>query len=393
MTPTTRIYYADSYLTEFTGRVVRVEGNRVYLDRTAFYPTSGGQPFDTGVLAGARVVDVIDEEEWIAHVVDGVAPAVGAEVTGAIDWPRRLDHMQQHSGQHLLSAALEGLYGIRTVSFHLGAEASTIDVEAATLTGAQIVALEERANRLIQENRPLGVVYENAAAAEGLRKASGRQGTLRIVTIADLDRSACGGTHVRATGEIGALLIRKTEKIRNTTRIESLCGMRAIRRARAGYNALSAAARVFSAPLDQVPGRVQAQVAKLAESEKARQRLELALETEAGRALYRACEPAANGMRLHVEQAAAMDDCVRERAQAFVEGPRSAYLATCAPGYLLAVSADAGLNAAETVKPLLKKLGGRGGGSATLAQGRVANAEALAELAAAIRTKLQGKTA
>jgi alanyl-tRNA synthetase len=383
---TERIYYGDCYAARFTARVEEVAGNRVFLDRTAFYPTSGGQPHDVGMLGGARVVDVVDEGERIAHVVEGVIEA-GADVECAVDWARRWDHMQQHSGQHLLSAALAALYGIRTVSFHMGQESSTIDVEAAAITADQSAALEARANELIQENRALSVSYQAADAAEGLRKESKREGTLRIITIADLDRSACGGTHVRGTGEIGALLIRKTEKIRNTMRIEFLCGMRAVRRARLDYEALSAAARSFSSPLDGVPALVTAQTAKLIESEKARQRLEMALAAEAGRALYRATDAMAGGIRLVSEQHAAIDEAIRARAQAFTEGARSVYLATApdAASFLLAVSTDAGSSAADIVKPVLSRIGGKGGGTAALAQGKAGSAEGLASLEAEIR--------
>jgi alanyl-tRNA synthetase len=401
MDTTERLYYSDSYLPQFTARVVAVEAAKVYLDRTAFYPTSGGQPFDVGVLGDARVVDVVDEGERIAHVMEGEAaqlPGVWDEVQCSIDWARRWDHMQQHSGQHLLSAALEGLYGIRTVSFHLGVEASTIDVDVAAVSAEQLVALERRANELIQEYRALGVGYEEAGAVEGLRKASEREGTLRIITIDGLDRSACGGTHVRATGEIGALVLRKTEKIRGTTRLEFLCGMRAVARTRMDYDALAGAARAFSAPVDQVPGLVAAQVARLADAEKARQRLELQVAAEAGRGLYRELVSGKNGpggplrdgpqgVNFAVEEVAVMDDAVRARANGFVEGARAVYLATCAagPSYLFAVSADAGFGAAEIVKPILAGLGGKGGGTAALAQGRLASAQGLRELEAAVR--------
>ena len=391
MSGTSRAYYDESYAREFRAHVTAVEGNRVFLDQTAFYPTSGGQPHDLGRLGGAALVDVVDEGERVAHVVEGALPAVGAAVEGVIDWARRFDHMQQHSGQHLLSAAFEALAGIRTVSFHLGQESSTIDVEAPSIAPALIAALEIRANELIQENRPLAISYEDADAAMGLRKASEREGTLRIITIADLDRSACGGTHVRSTGEIGALLIRKTEKIRNTIRIEFLCGMRAVHRARLDYDALSAAARCFSSPLDNVPALVSAQVAKIAESEKARQKLEMALAAEAGRALYRTTEAPANGARLAIERHAAIDEAVRSRAVGFAEGGRGVYLATGAegPGFLLAIATDAGTDAAQFMKPLLQRLGGKGGGTAALAQGKLGSADAAQELEAEVRKYFQ----
>src|SRR5690242_14110259 len=215
---TERLYYTDSYLRDFTARVVgRSHDGLVYLDRTAFYPTSGGQPFDTGSIAGVRVLEVVDEEDRIAHRVAG---AVAAEaVDCAIDWTRRFDHMQQHTGQHLISAVFDELFGLRTVSFHLGADSATIDLEGIAVDARVLADVERRANEIIYENRPVAVRFENAAEAQGLRKASDREGTLRIVSIDGLDRSACGGTHVRSTGEIGVVLVRKTEKIRQATRV------------------------------------------------------------------------------------------------------------------------------------------------------------------------------
>ena len=157
------------------------------------------------------------------------------EVAGEIDWTRRFDHMQQHSGQHLLSAVFEELFGLHTVSFHLGAESATIDLEGGPVEPRTVLEAERRANQLVSENRAMDVRFEDASAAQGLRKPSEREGMLRIVSIDGLDRSACGGTHVRTTGEIGPILLRRTEKIRQSVRVEFVCGGRAVRRARAGF--------------------------------------------------------------------------------------------------------------------------------------------------------------
>jgi Predicted metal-dependent hydrolases related to alanyl-tRNA synthetase HxxxH domain len=183
----TRLYYEDSYLTSFRSPVLssRDGGRKLVLSQTAFYPTSGGQPFDLGTLNGIPVVDVLEEDGEIVHVVE--SPIEAGEVEGRIDWNRRFDHMQQHSGQHLLSAILAERFGIQTVSFHLGAAASTIDVEARELPDA----VEELANFALAQNRRVDVTFEEKAS--DLRKASGREGTLRIVSIEGLDRSACGG--------------------------------------------------------------------------------------------------------------------------------------------------------------------------------------------------------
>jgi alanyl-tRNA synthetase len=224
---TDRLYYQDAYLTEFDAAVLdRAEGGRrVYLDRTAFYPTSGGQPFDTGALGEADVVDVVDEGDRIAHLL--AAPIAADRVRGRVDWTRRFDHMQQHTGQHLLSAVIAERFGHETVSVHFGRESSTLSLATGALTAERVAEAERFANRAVTENRQVKVTFEDAAAAAGLRKAPDRQGTLRIVTIDGLDRSACGGTHVRATGEIGAILIRKVERVKQLVRLEFLCGERA----------------------------------------------------------------------------------------------------------------------------------------------------------------------
>ena len=258
---TDRLYYTDSYVREFRACVVESEaaGLRVALDRTAFYPTSGGQPFDLGTLGGARVIEVIDEEERVIHVLQSPLTA-GAEVEGRIDWARRFDHMQQHTGQHLLSAVFEELYAMPTVSFHLGAESSTIDLGASsldeartTLDEARTAAVEERCAEIAAQARPVIVAVEDSGSAAGLRKESQRTGTLRIVTIQNLDRSACGGTHVSSTAEIGPILIRKIEKIRGNVRVEFVCGLRAIRRTREDYRALSEIGRTLSVSLERAP--------------------------------------------------------------------------------------------------------------------------------------------
>src|SRR3954447_13918325 len=156
---TERLYYTDSYLRDFTARIVESNGDLVYLDRTAFYPTSGGQPFDTGSIGATAVVEVVDEGDRIAHRLAS-AVAAGA-VNCAIDWTRRYDHMQQHTGQHLLSAVFEELFGLRTVSFHLGAESATIDVEGAPVDARVLAETERRVNEIIYENRPVAIRFEN----------------------------------------------------------------------------------------------------------------------------------------------------------------------------------------------------------------------------------------
>lgn len=381
---TERLYYHDSYLKEFTARVLErtSQGRRLYLDRTAFYPASGGQPHDLGWIAGVPVVEVIEEEERIAHLT--AEPVQGGEVACRLDWARRFDHMQQHSGQHVLSAVLVGLYGLQTVGFHLGAGVSSIDLAAPTLEPNEIAAAEARANEVVFENRPVGVSFEEASAELDLRKPSERQGRLRIVSIEGLDRSACGGTHVRATGEIGPILIRRLDRAHGGVRLEFLCGGRALRRARADFEALSRVAALFSAPLEEAAALVEAQSEKLEAAERARRKLATELAGFRGRELHGATPPDALGLRRVLKRLpkGAIDEELRATAQAFTGQARAVFLAVIEdpPALLLAVSKDAGLHAGEALKAVLAEVGGRGGGSATLAQGSAPSRAALEQV-------------
>jgi alanyl-tRNA synthetase len=371
---TQRLYYHDSYLRQFTAHAVECAGGgtTVYLDRTAFYPTSGGQPFDLGSIASIAVRDVVDEGDRIAHVL--AAPVPAGPVECSIDWNRRFDHMQQHTGQHLLSAIFEDLFRLRTVSFHLGADSATIDVEGGAVDSRIAAEAEARANEIVWENRPVGVAYEDAATVQGLRKASEREGTLRIVSIEGLDRSACGGTHVRATGEIGAVLLRKVEKVRQTARVEFLCGGRAVRRARADYEGLSRLAQLASVSLDEAPGVIAAQLETARAAEKARRKLEIELAGYEGRELYRDTAAGPDGVRRAVRRATSGSlDELRALAQNFTAQPKAVFVATLAnpPSVLLAASADADVDAGQKLKAALAEAGGRGGGTARMAQGSV----------------------
>jgi len=377
---TDRLYYADSYLRSFRAQVVEVaaDGLTAYLDRTAFYPASGGQPADAGSIAGRAVVDVVDEGERIGHRVS--APLTAGEADCAIDWPRRFDHMQQHSGQHLLSAVFAELFALHTVSFHLGADYATIDLEGGAVEPRTVLEAERRANAVVFENRPLAVEFEDAAAASGLRKPSGRQGTLRIVSIAGLDRSACGGTHVRATGEIGPILIRKLEKVRETTRVEFVCGGRAVRRARADFEALSAAAQLFSVSFDDLPAAAAAQLETARAADKARRKLAMELAAFEGRELYAATAPGGDGLRRHSRrlEGGGLEE-LRALAQSFTAQPKAVFIATLndPPSVLLAASPDSGLDAGKALKAALAEARGRGGGNARIAQGSVSHRDLL----------------
>ena len=386
---TERLYYTDAYCTRFDATIAEVvdgEKPRVYLDRTAFYPTSGGQPHDLGRLGVATVLDVIDEGERIAHLVEGAI--TGERVTGEVDWPRRYDHMQQHTGQHVLSAIFSDSLGAQTLSVHFGADSSTLDLSVESITPEALRDVERRANEIAWENRPVRVTFEDAVAAEGLRKASDRAGELRIVSIEALDRSACGGTHVRSTSEIGPVLLRRTERVKKALRVEFLCGGRALARARADHATLTRMAQAASTSIEDLGSVFDTQLAALRDAESARRRLTETLDRYRAKELYDAA--AVDSLGVH----RVMERCPRGTALETVRGvalalaalPRAVFVATSdsPPAILVAASEDSGVNAGEMLRGALTPRGGRGGGSARLAQGTVPTVEALEEVVRAV---------
>jgi alanyl-tRNA synthetase len=406
---TDRLYYHDPYLKEFDAVVQRTERRDdrlvVTLDRSAFYPTSGGQPFDIGSLGPYGVVDVVDAEDGsVAHVLDagsvsGAAGAAalepGAAVRGSIDWPRRFDHMQQHTGQHVLSAAFDRLFGIRTVSFHMGAIASTIDL-AREATAVEIAAAETEANRIVWEDRPVGIRYATAdeAARMPLRKESVRSGTLRLVDVEGFDLSACGGTHVARTGAIGVIAVASWERFKGGQRLEFLCGGRALGRWRILRDAVAASGRQLSAQ----PEEMAAAIERLQSDAKEQKRAMLALQVALAR--YQAGELAASAEEVRLKPGTACR-LVARVLDADANGLKAMATAIVAsPGYLVALvsssqpalavvarSADVDVSAQQLLAALMAKFGGRGGGKPDFAQGGGLAAPA-DEIIAALRASL-----
>ncbi|MGB8835415.1 MAG: alanyl-tRNA editing protein, partial [Candidatus Acidiferrales bacterium] len=264
---TDRLYYRDSFLREFDAQVVSCdrEGDRwkVILDQTAFYPTSGGQPHDLGKLGDAPVVEVLDADggavgadHHVVHYTTAEVPA--GTVHGQVDWARRIDHMQQHTAQHLLSAAFIELFGFQTISFHLGKEISTIDLSAPAITAHHLEEAERRTNDIIFEDRPVVIRFGTAEelAEAGIRKKVEREGILRAVEIEGFDRQPCGGTHLARTGQAGLLLIRKLERRRDFWRVEYVAGYRALAAARGDFALLGEAATLLSCGFADVPAGI-----------------------------------------------------------------------------------------------------------------------------------------
>ncbi|HEU5100193.1 MAG TPA: alanyl-tRNA editing protein [Roseiflexaceae bacterium] len=372
---TERLYFADAYLTHFSARVL-ARGERdghpaVALDQTAFYPEGGGQPADTGTLGGLAVLDVQVEDGVIWHMLD--RPLEPDVVQGAIDWRRRFDHMQQHHGQHLLSAAFEQLDGLRTVSFHLGAAASTIDLDGTALTPEQAIAAENLANQVIWEDRPVLARFVTAEelAHLPLRKPPKLAGPVRVVSVPDFDHSACGGTHPRATGGVGLLHLRRWERRGDVLRVEFVCGGRALRDLRWKNAALGRLAAEFSVGADEVEAAVQR--AREAE-ERARKRLE-----EAGAQLiaYEAQDLIARAELVGIMRVVRQTyegrglEEVRGLAKAIAAGGCVALLGLRAEKTQLIFARAEGLqlDCGRLLRETLATFGGRGGGQPGLAQG------------------------
>lgn len=373
---TDRLYYNDPYLTEFDAEVLRVEDHdgrtSAVLDRTAFYPTSGGQPFDTGTLGAARVVDVVDGDDGaVRHVVEGtIAPG---KVRGRIDWARRFDHMQQHTGQHVLSAAFDRVAQARTESFHLGSAASTIDLGREVAPPA-IERAEDEANRIVWEDRPVHIRFADAAeaAALPLRKESDRTGTLRLIDVEGFDLSACGGTHVARTGAIGVIAVTGWEKFRGGTRVEFVCGGRALRSHRALREVVTGSVRALSVLPGELPSAIERLQGELKDARKTIKGLQGDLAVHEAARLAAEAEPA-GGARILVRALEGWDVAgLKTIASTIVQRPGhvAVLLGTPAPAsVVIARSAGVALDCAAVLRAVTEKFGGKGGGRPELAQG------------------------
>jgi alanyl-tRNA synthetase len=382
---TDRLYYRDSFLYEFDARVLesfaRDGRHAVVLDRTAFYPTSGGQVHDLGTLTVGdqqiAITEVADEEDGrILHFASG-SLAVGMQVHGSVNAARRRDHVQQHSGQHVLSAAFIQLFNMPTVSFHMGEESCTIDLETSGLSSAQAQKAELLANEVIAEDRPVGIRFVPLEEARqlGLRKLPPKQtGDLRLIDITNFDLTACGGTHVRATGQIGSILLRKIEKVKQGVRVEFVCGLRAVSTARRDYSTLTEAAALYSSHIYDVPEQVRKSLAEAKAAGKAQHKL---LEELAAFSAERLLAQSSGSPQVITEFFAERDAMfVKLLAQKLTAG-KSAVIALLASGVgqptlVFAQTPGQKSNMGQLMKDAVAQLGGRGGGSADMAQGGLA---------------------
>ncbi|HJQ69998.1 MAG TPA: DHHA1 domain-containing protein [Blastocatellia bacterium] len=381
MGQTERIYFTDASVLEFSARVVDVRttdyGEQVVLDKTAFYPTGGGQPYDTGSLNEARVVDVYEDDAGtIFHIVkEPGLLQVGESVTGRIDRERRLDHMQQHSGQHILSQAFVKACNAQTRSFHLGAQTSTIDIELYSPTDDHMRAAEEAANRVIFEDRLMRVhlVSEEEATRLPLRKELAVHGDIRVIEIEDFDWSPCGGTHAARSGQIGLIAIKSFERAKKMTRVEFVCGRRALEEYRRTNGIASQVAKLFSSERDAGPElAARALEENRALRKRLRELLELAMSAEAAGLL--AETEATNNLKIFRRAYADRDvEEVRLLASKIVSlEPAVALLGTrdaSSARLVFARSASLGHDMGKLMAEACKLLGGRGGGRPEMAQG------------------------
>lgn len=389
---TKRLYYDQLDLLEFDSVVEEVRApageetrHSFILRESAFYPTSGGQVHDTGwvTLEGGqrlRIAEIAESEDGrIVHYLEAPSepPAAGARVHGSIDAERRRDHMQQHTGQHVLSAAFIELYQFPTVSFHMGDDYCSIDLATPLLTAAQVIAAEKRANEIIFENRGVAIRYVSRAEAEelGLRKLPlAERDELRLIEIANFDVCACGGTHVSSTGQIGSILLRKTEKTRQGMRVEFVCGGRAVRTARRDYTALTESAALYSAQIWDLPAQIRKSFDDL---KAARKEKEEALEQLAGAmaeaALIGASDPARKiVIRVFGDHDAAFAKLFAQKAVRSGAGIVALAASTMdPPGVVFAQTPGGTADMGALLKQILAAVGGRGGGTRDFAQGGV----------------------
>lgn len=395
MPVTERLYYFDSHLIDFEARVVdvteRVSGwTAIVLDRTAFYPTGGGQPSDTGTLDGSRVVECIDDGDNIFHVVQGSAPRRDAVVRGRIDWSRRLDHIQQHTGQHILSQALIALFKAPTRSFRVMEAVCEIDVDLHNPSTERIERAVELANNVIWEDRAITTfsVPSDQIAELHLRKEPTREGELRVIDIEGFDQTPCGGTHAVRTGEVGMIAVRSWSHAKGLTRIEFVAGMRALADYRKANKSAREMAARFSTGRDDAP---QVAAHMVEENKELHRRIRLLEEEAAGFEAERLLARARNGVVAQVFDNRDVES-LKKLAHALISAPGTVALLASrdkdTARLVFARSADASGDMNVLMLEACAMLDGRGGGKPEMAQGGGKRVEQLEETLRLMEKKL-----
>jgi alanyl-tRNA synthetase len=385
----TRLYYTDSYTSRFQARIIErteLDGHpAVVLDGTYFYPTGGGQPNDTGTMNGVAVVDVVSRpaDKAVLHVL--AAPVATDQVECALDWPRRFDHMQQHTGQHILTQAFVQTCGAHTVGFHLSADTVTIDLDASSVTPGTLAIAEDLANAIVWEDRPVTARLVSAEEADGvrMRRLPDQLTTdgLRVIEVQNFDQTACGGTHVARTGAIGLIKVVRAEKRGDKTRIEFRCGGRALadyRLKNTVINGLTADLTVGIEELRPAVSRLQEQLREAQRGLKATSaRL---LELDAAELLANAPKTGAVSVVTRVLPGRDAAD-LRQLAGLLTKGD-GVIAILAAPGperasFVFARSANLSADMNGLLRRMLGALpGGKGGGQPNLAQGGAIVSEA-----------------
>jgi alanyl-tRNA synthetase len=361
---TERLYYLDPYLKEFRARVVAEKPGGVVLDRTAFFPTGGGQPCDLGTLNGVEVTDVLEEGEEVIH---RVARPVQGEVQGVIDWDRRRDHMQQHHGQHLLSEAFVQVAQAQTSSFHLGRELCSIDLDR-TVSPLDLERAETLANMVVTDNRAVTVGYYDPEEARKLplRKPPPGESRIRVVAVREFDLQACCGTHPRTTGEVGVILVTGAERQKGTTRVSFVCGYRALRQARENTRVLQALTAKLSAGRDGLEESLDRLRAEHSETRRSLAQAEKSLAERVGRELA-----LRGSVAVELFEGKGLD-YLRPVATQIVSQPGKVAIlggSGTASTVVLARSADLAVDLRPIMKEVLGAIEGRGGGAAHFVQG------------------------
>lgn len=377
---TERLYFDDPALVTFTARVLAREAGQshpsVILDRTAFYPEGGGQPADQGHLDGTRVLDVqVDAAGIVHHLLEAPLPGDVTTVTGTIDWPRRLDHMQQHLGQHLLSAVCATAHGLRTVGFHLGADQVTINLPSPPLGDPVLADVEAAVNDLIQRALPVDArfVTTEELATLPLRKQPTVEGPVRVVSVPGVDHSPCGGTHPATTAGVGACLILGQERCGSEIRIAFLCGNRVLRHAHAQGDLVHRLARSLTVGVGELPDALERLRAGERDQRRRAEQAEREL-AEATAALWVKEAGAGEGSSPVVERVLRERSPVWMRQVALAVASRGAVavLAMDGPKPQIVLASPPGRgDAAAVLREVLEAWGGRGGGTTELAQGGV----------------------
>ena len=393
---TERLYYSDSHLIEFEARVVdvtdRVSGwTAVVLNRTAFYPTGGGQPSDTGTLNGSRVVECIDDgDNGVLHVVQGAAPARDAIVRGRVDWSRRLDHLQQHTGQHILSQAFVKLFNAPTKSFRVMDASCEIDIELNNPTTEIIERGVELANNVIWEDRSITIlnVTSDQAAELPLRKEPAREGELRLIEIEGFDLTPCGGTHAYRTGEVGMIAVRSWERAKGLTRIEFVAGTRALADYRKANKSAREMAALFSTGRDDAP---QLAAHMVEENKELHRRVRVLEEEAAGVEAERLLATARDGIVTKVFEGRDAES-LKKLAFALVSNPGTVALLGSrdkdTARLVFARSSDAPGDMSALMREACTMLDGRGGGKPEMAQGGGKRVEQVEETLRLIKEKI-----